>query len=406
MERNANKKASLLNKNIKQDIKEQSVNQTYDFNKKEQDVLTAKEKQMARNGDFVFDNRSEIDNICVLEGDKEGTEILNFSGDDNFTVAEFFTKFEDYLIMQPVPWTDTEKAIKIRIFLTKRAREVYNNIENKESYTTVKDCLIKAFQTQRSKEKAEDKLEEIQKRKEETVSDFSVRLTKAVKAVTDGKGKEVFEEKLLREFLKRLDHPLKYLVRGLRPKTFEDALDIAEEYEYTMPEESSQPEVVNTLTTCSIKGNEGKTSDHSFRLQQSRAIPQQTYRWCGICGLTGHRTEECWKSRRSRGTSLIRQDNQEGWTHLNGRFNTEKVRTNCQKGWHSGNQGYQGYHCSEPHNGYNKPLIQTYGQEMTVVPKAFIDFVLERDTEQAREIRFLKRTVYQMQKELIARNYK
>lgn len=158
-------------------------------------------------------------------GLSKALKIEAFTGDASTTFSYWYRRYSDYGDAQPTAWTDEQKAIKIKFFLDGLAREKYEEIPtvDRKILAVVVAKLREWFESPKLRTLARHSLSQCKQLSGESVNDFVQRLSQAVKAATIGQTNASVKERLLEEFLDKLNPDIAFHVKCTDPDTFETA---------------------------------------------------------------------------------------------------------------------------------------------------------------------------------------
>lgn len=158
-------------------------------------------------------------------GLSKSLKIDPFTGDASIPFSYWFRRYSDFGDAQSTAWTDEEKAVKIKFFLDGLAREKYEEIPiaDRKTLATIVTKLKEWFESPKLRTLARHNLSQCKQLSGESVNDFVQRLSKAVKAATVGQHDATVKERLLEEFLDKLNPSIAFRVKCTDPDSFEIA---------------------------------------------------------------------------------------------------------------------------------------------------------------------------------------
>lgn len=161
--------------------------------------------------------------------------VPEFTGSSGVSVQNFFDRLDEMSLMGN--WTKSQQAIIARMKLKGDASAYVqaNPALRKSTYENLKTSLIAWFRTDISVEKLNEEFSACVMRNTETIQQFATRLSIAgYRTQQDGEdegeqayAKKALERALLTQFLKGIGGNLKRFVMTHRPKTYEEAIELA-----------------------------------------------------------------------------------------------------------------------------------------------------------------------------------
>lgn len=187
-----------------------------------------------------------------------------FDGAPNISFESWWKHFE--LILQTDTFLPTreQKLAHLITHLKGPALRVYKQMsgEEKQQLETIVQKLKDRFPASESKDHAEDSLTNCYQGENESVLDFSNRLSELVHAMMDGETPAAIESTLKREMLSRLKKPIRIQVKALGPKTFDEVITLARRRETLIREEEEIEATANRLSR-NLSFSSGMNRSHS-----------------------------------------------------------------------------------------------------------------------------------------------
>uniref|UniRef100_A0A914PSD3 CCHC-type domain-containing protein n=1 Tax=Panagrolaimus davidi TaxID=227884 RepID=A0A914PSD3_9BILA len=187
--------------------------------------------------------------------------IQPYDGNPEVDFDEWIRRFSDLLQVLDNTLDDVGKVNKLKCFLAGPAREKFEEvIETATNFQQVAAGLKKAFESPSNRSLASAKLSAMDKKMpQEDLEVFIKRFEKLVKQATAGLGDAVVKQKMLDEFLLKLDPELAFHVRNAEPNSYQEAVSVARKHDVLLKIKTCQtPEsnlaVVQTDSATSYHG--------------------------------------------------------------------------------------------------------------------------------------------------------
>ncbi|CAK5080965.1 unnamed protein product [Meloidogyne enterolobii] len=154
-----------------------------------------------------------------------------FDGNPTVSFTKWIEKFKDVLSLMMEP-TEAQKLLRLRFCLAGQARMAFDEL-NPQPNTLAEaiTALRRKFENGNSKIIARQKLSNCRQAPGESVFEFANRLSDTVRTALSGEEEETIKKRLLDEFLDRLLPDLQFEVKAQRPLEFNNAYEIAQNYE-------------------------------------------------------------------------------------------------------------------------------------------------------------------------------
>ncbi|KAI1697427.1 hypothetical protein DdX_18510 [Ditylenchus destructor] len=191
------------------------------------------DEREAENVDQII-NEEENEFIGMISGDSLSNGIGPYRGDVSISFARWSRRFSDYVDAMGDNWDEAKKLNKLKFLLEGLPRRYFDEIPaaNRTSLTDVIDLLIQKIDGRKSRESALQELLGTRQNENESVLQFTSRLIPPVEVIMQGKGSDALNERLLDEFLGRINPKTVNLMRvGGFPTTFEEAVKRAQQIE-------------------------------------------------------------------------------------------------------------------------------------------------------------------------------
>uniref|UniRef100_A0A914WDA5 Retrotransposon gag domain-containing protein n=1 Tax=Plectus sambesii TaxID=2011161 RepID=A0A914WDA5_9BILA len=171
-----------------------------------------------------------------------------YSGDisESMTFSEWIKQYEDLTKASYVPLTDQQKLNQLCYMLMGKARKTLDKIpaNDRNDYEQVKRFMRNELESAELRDVAKSVLAGTRQKSGESVEDFAARLERLVYRVMTGKSDDVVQEKLLDEFLDKLDGEIVFYVNGATHASFESALAAAIKFERLLRKKRGKPSAV------------------------------------------------------------------------------------------------------------------------------------------------------------------
>uniref|UniRef100_A0A914WMW9 RNA-directed DNA polymerase n=1 Tax=Plectus sambesii TaxID=2011161 RepID=A0A914WMW9_9BILA len=168
-----------------------------------------------------------------------------YSGDisESMTFSEWIKQYEDLTKASYVPLTDQQKLNQLCYMLTGKARKTLDKIpaNDRDDYEQVKRFMKNELESAELRDVAKSVLAGTRQKLGESVEDFAARLERIVYRVMTGKAEDVVQEKLLDEFLDKLNDDIAFYVNGSTHVSFESALAAAIKFERLLRKKRGKP---------------------------------------------------------------------------------------------------------------------------------------------------------------------
>uniref|UniRef100_A0A914QH02 CCHC-type domain-containing protein n=1 Tax=Panagrolaimus davidi TaxID=227884 RepID=A0A914QH02_9BILA len=171
--------------------------------------------------------------VCVLESFSDYMRLVPYDGNPEIDFDKWLRSFNDLMEAEHKTLSSTQKLAKLKCYLVGPARDKVDIIlQTKTDFDEVTKELKKSFEDVSFRSLASAKLSLMEgKMVHEDLNSFVIRFEKLAKQATAGLSDEVKAQKMLDEFLLKLDPELAFLVRQTEPDTYAKALDVARKNE-------------------------------------------------------------------------------------------------------------------------------------------------------------------------------
>ncbi|CAK5032752.1 unnamed protein product [Meloidogyne enterolobii] len=155
----------------------------------------------------MSENSTKNSHLNILtEIESGGTQLQIFDGEDASAFDEWAIRFKDYVEVFGTNWTEVAKINRLKLYLGKTARNIFENLAPTEK-NTLQNVLINLrikLDSPYIRELAYRKLASCYQRKGESVGEFIKRLIPLVNSTSSDVTKEVKEETLCRCFIEKV----------------------------------------------------------------------------------------------------------------------------------------------------------------------------------------------------------
>ncbi|CAK5014458.1 unnamed protein product [Meloidogyne enterolobii] len=204
-----------------------------------------------------------------------------FSDEENKVFTKWIEKFKDVLSLMTEP-TEAQKLLRLRFCLAGQARIAFDEM-NPQPTTLAEaiDTLKRKYENGNSKVIARQILSICRQAPGESVFEFANRLSDTVRTALSGEEEETIKKRLLDEFLDRLLPDLQFEVKAQRPLEYDNAYEIALNYELLLAARKSN---YNNISVASLAEKVEVSTVENNRRQ--RII-------CFNCKKRGHFARNC-----------------------------------------------------------------------------------------------------------------
>uniref|UniRef100_A0A914LCP3 CCHC-type domain-containing protein n=2 Tax=Meloidogyne incognita TaxID=6306 RepID=A0A914LCP3_MELIC len=236
----------------------------------------------------------------LTEIESSGTQLQIFDGEDASAFDEWSTRFKDYIEVFGTNWTEVEKLNRLKLYLGKTVRNIYENLAP-SGKNTLQNALINIrskLDSPHIRELNYKKLAACYQRKGESVGEFIKRLIPLVNSTSSNVTKEVKEETLCRCFIEKVRPEFQRSLQLVAPlivrKCFDKLVTYVQELEINFKEEING-ENIQLIEPSWIQG----TSNASASPQPENACSHEpleqgiNHLVCNYCQQLGHVKADC-----------------------------------------------------------------------------------------------------------------
>uniref|UniRef100_A0A914MKP0 Uncharacterized protein n=1 Tax=Meloidogyne incognita TaxID=6306 RepID=A0A914MKP0_MELIC len=209
----------------------------------------------------MSENNTKNSYLNILtEIESVGPQLQIFDCEDASAFNEWSTRFKDYVEVFGSNWTEVEKLNRLKFYLGKTVRNIYENLAP-SGKNTLQNALISIrakLDSPHIRELAYKKLAACYQRKGESVGEFIKRLIPLVNSTTSNVTKEVKEETLCRYFIEKVRPEFQRSLQLVAPligrKCFDKLVTYVQELEINFKVEEINEENIQLIEPSWIQG--------------------------------------------------------------------------------------------------------------------------------------------------------
>nr|CAD2199634.1 unnamed protein product [Meloidogyne enterolobii] len=208
-----------------------------------------------------------------------------FDGNPTVSFTKWIEKFKDVLSLMTEP-TEAQKLLRLRFCLAGQARIAFDEIDPQpNTLAEAINILKRKYENGNSKIIARQKLSNCRQAPGESVFEFANRLSDTVRTTLSGEEEETIKKRLLDEFLDRLLPDLQFEVKAQRPLEFDNAYEIAQNYELLL---KARKDSYNNIFVANLAEKvEALTIQSNIQNNKKKKII------CFNCKKAGHIARNC-----------------------------------------------------------------------------------------------------------------
>lgn len=257
--------------------------------------------------------------------------IPNFDEKKSTNIKDFIEQIEELTNAANLP--DSIKIILVKNKISGRPRELLNNLtelNTEKTYEAFKKKLIDTFQKPIEFNKTQSKFMELKQAPNQSISDFEkiFNITSAKYLSDSGHeakpgAKDFLYTLKLNRFLDAIRSDLAFEVRKCAPQTYEQAVKLAKQIESAYEaKDLGEKYSEQTNTLCDSLMSLSKSQSEQINMLEDQIkkltidktpskleIGSKQEKWCHICKLSSHQTENCWHNTKSPNARSFKQYN-------------------------------------------------------------------------------------------------
>nr|CAD2164730.1 unnamed protein product [Meloidogyne enterolobii] len=229
-----------------------------------------------------------------------GTQLQIFVGEDASAFDEWAIRFKDYVEVFGSNWTEVEKLNRLKFYLGKTARNIYENLAP-SGKNTLQNALINIrskLDSPHIRELAYKKLAACYQLKGESVNEFIKRLIPLVNSTSANVTKEVREETLCRCLIEKVRPEFQRSLQLVAPligrKCFDKLVTYVQELEINFNVEINEANI-QLIEPSWIQGTSNASASPPPENACSHEPIEQgsNYLVCNYCHQAGHVQVDC-----------------------------------------------------------------------------------------------------------------
>uniref|UniRef100_A0A914NT88 Retrotransposon gag domain-containing protein n=1 Tax=Meloidogyne incognita TaxID=6306 RepID=A0A914NT88_MELIC len=219
----------------------------------------------------------------LTEIESSGTQLQIFVNEDASAFDEWSTRFKDYIEVFGNNWTEVEKLNRLKFYLGKTARNIYENLAP-SGKNTLQNALINIrakLDSPHIRELNYKKLAACYQRKGESVAEFIKRLIPLVNSTSSNVTKEVKEEMLCRCFIEKVRPEFQRNLQLVAPligrKCFDKLATYVQELEINFMSKETNEENIKLIQgneSSWIQSTSNNTQQYTYENNASASPPK------------------------------------------------------------------------------------------------------------------------------------